>query len=188
MNPTSYTSPPSCPESQRPAAAQEGALSIEEKGDQLIKFLEDQEFRPPQIKAIFKYAIGKLKDVKPFISESVRRSAFKALTEYLRETIGEDEFERMARSPAKTVGDLGLDLIPDVYEIFQDDSQIVCIAREFIEPRIVDLYESHRDFDLGSHVFEIIHANHCSMTVSDFLNRINPDYLDISSLTLSEKA
>ena len=185
---TSNTSPPSNPESQRLARAQEGAPSIEEKGDQLIKYLEDQGNSRPCIKAIMKYVISKLGDVKPFICESVKRSAFNALTEHLRMTIGEDEFERMASSPTDTVGDLGLENILDAREIFKDDFEIVYIARKFMEPRVVDLYESHKDFDLARHVFDVIYANHCNMTVHDFLNRINPDFPDISSLTLSEKA
>lgn len=188
MDATSHTSPPSYAESQRLARAQEGALSIEEKGDQLYVSLKGQGFPPEKIKAIAKYLIGKLQHVKPFISESVKHSAFNALTAHLKNRFGEDEFERMASSPRSTVGDLDFDNIMDVREIFQDDSEIVYIARAFMAPRVVDLYESRGDYNWGEDVFIAINANHCNMTVRDFLARINPDYPDFSSLTLSDEA
>ena len=188
MDATSHTSPPSYAESQRLARAQEGALSIEEKGDQLLVSLKDQGFPPEQIKAIAKYMITKLQHVKPFISESVKYSAFAAMTAHLKNSFGEDEFERMASSPDSTIGDLGFDNILDVREIFKDDSEVVYIAREFMKPRVVDLYESRGNFNWGEDVFTAIHANHCDMTVSEFLVRINPDFPNLSSLTLSDKA
>lgn len=188
MDVTSHTSPSSHAESQRLARAQEAVPSIEKKGEQLYVSLQAEGFPPEKIKAIAKYVIGKLPHVKPFISESVKHSAFDALTAHLKDRFGEDEFERMASSPNSTVGDLDFDNILDVREIFQDDSEIVYIARAFMEPRVVDLYESRGDFNWGEHVFTVIHANHCNMTVSEFLTRINPGFPDLSSLTLSEKA
>ena len=188
MDATPQTLPPSYAESQRLARAQEGVPSIEEKGEQVYVSLKAQGLSPEQIKAIAMYVIGKLPHVKPFISESVKHSAFDALTAHLKDRFGEDEFERMASSPNSTVGDLDFDNILDVREIFQDDRELVYIARAFMEPRIVDLYESRGDFNWGEQVFAVIHANHCNMTVRNFLARINPDYPDLSSMTLSDKA
>lgn len=188
MDATSYTSPPSCAESQDLTRALEDASSIEKKGDLLIKYLESQKVSRPCIKAIMKYAVSQLHDVRPFISESVKRSAFNALTKHLRMTLGENEFERMASSPRNTVGDLGLEEILDARDIFKDDSEIFYIARKFIESRVVDFYESNSEFSPVSRIFDIIYANHCNMLVYEFLNRINPDFPDISSLTLSEKS
>lgn len=188
MDATSHTSPPSYAESQRLVRAQEGVPSIEEKGEQIYVSLKAQGLRPEEIKAVAMYMIGKLPHVKPFISESVKHSAFDALTAHLKDRFGEDEFERMASSPNSTVGDLDFDNILDVREIFQDDREIVYIARQFMNPRVLDLYESRGDFRWAEDVFTVIHANHCNMTVRDFLARINPDYPELSSLTLSDKA
>ena len=179
--------PPSCEAYQPQAQGGVGRWTVEEIGDAVLSWLERRELPYGQIKAAMEYVITKIpKGTVSFTSESVKRSTFDKLMDHFRQTIGEDEFERMANSPSSTISKLNLSsTLMDIEDVL-DANQISYFSKTFLEPDLFMRFQG--DYELGKVVVEVLTANHCNMLISDFLGRLNPEFPDIASLTLSEKA
>lgn len=194
MDPASYKTsnpsdhPPSYAESQRQLQGQAGARTVESFGDSVFKWLKDDNHLPyPLIKAVLERAIGLLPEgTVSYTSDSVKKSTFTKLVGLLKKHIGEDQFERIANTASSTVSKLNLGRI--IYEITEalSPNETAYFAKTFLEPNQFERYQGVND--LGQIALEVLISKYCDMPVSKFLARLNPEFCDIDSLSLSENA
>ena len=178
-------SPPSYAESQRQARA--GVRTVEEVGNAVYKSLKEQDFSNSFIKAALESAISELPEgTVSYTSDSVKKSTFNNLVEQLKEKIGDFEFEQIARTSSSKISCFHLESNLLDIDAVLTPNEIVHFARTFLEPRDFQRYKG--DSELGQTVISILVTRHCNMSVSEFLTRLNPEFCDIASLSLSENA
>ncbi len=190
-NITSNPFPPSYEESQRQAQSQggqAGARSVEAIGDAVFKCLRDGHHLPnPFIKAVLEHAIKKLPEgTVSYTSDSVKKSAFEKLVELIKKKIGDAEFELIANNVSSTVSNLDLGEISSEIDVYLSPNETAYFAKTFLETS--EFEQCQGSGDLGYVVAEVLMSKHCNMSVSNFLARLNPEFCDIESLSLSENA
>lgn len=177
---------PTYEESQRQVRA--GVRTVEEVGNAVYKSLKEQDFSNSFIKAALEAAISELPEgTVSYTSDSVKKSTFNNVVEHLKEKIGDFEFEQIARTSSSNISRFELDnnLLDDIEGVLTPN-EIVHFARTFLEPRDFQRYKG--ESELGQTVITILVTRHCNMSVSEFLTRLNPEFCDIASLSLSENA
>lgn len=182
---TPDTSPPSYAESQRQLWA--GVRTVEAVGNAVYKSLKEQDFSNSFIKAALEAAISELPEgTVSYTSDSVKKSTFNNVVEHLKKKIGDFEFEQIARTSSSNISRFEFENNLLDIEGVLTPNEIVHFARTFLEPRDFQRYKG--DSELGQTVINILVTRHCNMSVSEFLTRLNPEFCDIASLSLSENA
>lgn len=176
-------SPPSYAESQRQVWA--GVRTVEEVGNAVYKSLKEQDFSNSFIKAVLESAISELPEgTVSYTSDTVKKSTFNNLVEQLKEKIGDFDFEQIARKSSSNISDFNLENSLAEIDSVLTPNEIVHFARTFLEPRDFQRYKG--ESQLGQIVITILVTRHCNMSVNEFLTRLNPEFCDIASLSLSE--
>ena len=147
--------------------------------------LKEQKLSNSFIKAALESAISKLPEgTVSYTSYSIKKSTFENLVNYLKKKIGDFEFEQIAGTPSSTISDFDLETnLFNIKEVLRP-SEINHFAKTFLKPREFEEYQGRSE--VWDAVLGILITRHCRMSVNEFLSKLNPDFPDLASLSLSD--